>query len=182
MRLRWWIGTIPVLLAAPAFASLGGGGGGSSPTPEPGEPTRTASPTEATKVQNESRKQAEHAYGEAFEQIVKAKADAEAGKGKNAAKEYKRALESAREAARLDAKYHEAWNLVGFASRKLGNYDDALKAYATCLDIKPDYAPAREYLGEAYLEQAKLLKVKIDAWDAAHPQPEAAKPAAGSGQ
>ena len=191
---------IAILIAAPAFGSMSGGSS-PAPPPTPSEAPRSTA-TEATD-QNSSRKQAEHAYGEAFEQIVKAKADVEAGKTKNAAKEFKRALESAREATRLDAKYHEAWNLVGYASRKLGDYDGALKAYATCLDIKPDYAPAREYLGEAYLEldqiekareqlvmldhqqsveEAKQLKAKIDAWDAAHPQKEAAKPATGSGQ
>src|SRR5207249_173721 len=69
-------------------------------------------------------------------------------------------------------------------------------AYLKCLGIKFDYAPAREYLGEAYLEMGKVaqareqlavlerlkasdsvteLKASIDAYVAAHP--EAAAPA-----
>jgi tetratricopeptide (TPR) repeat protein len=199
MRARWWMILMAILVAAPAFAS-GGKEPASSATPS-SEPPREGD--KAASEEPSVRKQAEHAYADAFEQIVKAKADAQDGKEKDAAKKFKRGLESAREAVRLDPKYHEAWNMIGFASRKLGDYDGALQAYATCLDLKPDYAPAREYLGEAYVEldqidkaraqlvmldhqqateEAAQLKAKIDAWDAAHPKKEeAAKPAAGSG-
>ena len=86
--------------------------------------------------------------------------------------------------------YHEAWNLMGYSARKLGWYDKAFAAYDHCLRIKPDYAPAREYLGEAYLEMkqpdkaheqlakleslgatedANTLRTAIDAYEKANP-------------
>jgi tetratricopeptide (TPR) repeat protein len=40
---------------------------------------------------------------------------------------------------------------VGYANRKLGHYDEALAAYGKALTIKPGYADALEYRGEAYL-------------------------------
>jgi tetratricopeptide (TPR) repeat protein len=46
---------------------------------------------------------------------------------------------------------HEAWNYLGYVNRKLGHYDEALAAYGKALTIKPGYADALEYRGEAYL-------------------------------
>jgi tetratricopeptide (TPR) repeat protein len=40
---------------------------------------------------------------------------------------------------------------VGYANRKLGHYDEALAAYGKALAIKPGFADALEYRGEAYL-------------------------------
>jgi tetratricopeptide (TPR) repeat protein len=195
MRLRWMLLSVAMLAAAPSLASMSGG---SSPAPPP-PPSSDQGTTQASSNPDDlsSRQKAEHSYADAYEQIAKAKEDIEAGKDKNAQKKFKQALESAQEAVRLDPKYYEAWNAVGYSSRKLGNYDDALKAYAACLDIKPDYAPAREYLGEAYIElgqldkareqlvmldhfkaveESKALKTKLDAWQAAHPDSSSSKP------
>ena len=195
MRLRWMLMTLPLLIAAPTFASMTGGSAPAPPPPPSTPPGAGATNTESS-GEPTVRQQAERAYAEAYEQITRAKQDVEAGKDKNALKKFKNALESARQAVSLDDKYYEAWNLVGYASRKLGNYDDALKAYDRSLDIKPDYAPAREYLGEAYLElgqidkarqqlvlldhqnaaeESKLLKSKLDAWQASHPDSSSAK-------
>jgi tetratricopeptide (TPR) repeat protein len=137
-----------------------------------------------------ARQEAELSYGLAYEELGKAHKDLADGKPKNADKKLKRVLERAERAVALDANYHEAWNLVGYASRKLGNYDKAFEAYERCLSIKTDYAPARVYLGEAWLErgdpkkareqlallerfqaasEAKALKDQILAWEAAHP-------------
>ena len=46
----------------------------------------------------------------------------------------------------------EAYNLSGFAYRKLGNYNQALQFYDTALKLNPHNLGALEYLGEAYLE------------------------------
>jgi tetratricopeptide (TPR) repeat protein len=55
---------------------------------------------------------------------------------------------------------HEAWNYIGYTSRKLGDYDKALAAYDQALRLKPDYAEAIEYRGEAYLWMNRLEEAK----------------------
>jgi tetratricopeptide (TPR) repeat protein len=45
-----------------------------------------------------------------------------------------------------------AYNLMGFAYRKLGDYPAALTAYHRALTLNPHNRGALEYLGEAYLE------------------------------
>jgi tetratricopeptide (TPR) repeat protein len=49
----------------------------------------------------------------------------------------------------------DAYNLMGFAWRKLGDYDRALAAYDRALALNPHHRGALEYLGEAYLELDK---------------------------
>jgi tetratricopeptide (TPR) repeat protein len=84
----------------------------------------------------------------------------DAGKKDRAAQEarelYGRALERFKEAADLDFTMPEAWNYVGYTSRKLGQYDEALEAYGKALKLKPDYADALEYRGEAYLGMSRI--------------------------
>ncbi len=46
----------------------------------------------------------------------------------------------------------EAYNLSGFAYRKLGKYNQALEFYDTALKLNPHNLGALEYLGEAYLD------------------------------
>jgi Flp pilus assembly protein TadD len=46
----------------------------------------------------------------------------------------------------------EAYNLSGFAYRKLGDYNRALVSYDQALKLNPHNRGALEYLGEAYLE------------------------------
>jgi tetratricopeptide (TPR) repeat protein len=48
--------------------------------------------------------------------------------------------------------HDDAHNLMGFAYRKLGDYDRALEAYDRALALNPHHRGALEYLGEAYLE------------------------------
>jgi tetratricopeptide (TPR) repeat protein len=189
------------LLAAPLAYAMSTEPTSSQPPATPSQPT-----VPGTTLPDGSpptvRQQAEQSYALAYEEVGKAAKDVEDGKAKNAEKHYQRALDHSQKAVSFDERYHEAWNLVGFSARKLGDYDMAFKAYDKCLSIKPDYAPAREYLGEAWLEKGnakkareqlvwlerlgaatelKLLKTHYDAWAAAHPDSSAtpeAKPAA----
>jgi tetratricopeptide (TPR) repeat protein len=48
--------------------------------------------------------------------------------------------------------HDDAHNLMGFAYRKLGDYDRALVEYDRALALNPHHRGALEYLGEAYLE------------------------------
>ena len=50
----------------------------------------------------------------------------------------------------------DAWNLTGFASRKLGNYAASEVAYDKALAIDPKHKGALEYKGELYLTLGNL--------------------------
>jgi tetratricopeptide (TPR) repeat protein len=45
----------------------------------------------------------------------------------------------------------EAYNLMGYSYRRMGEADAAFAAYAKALDIDPEHRGAHEYLGETYL-------------------------------
>jgi tetratricopeptide (TPR) repeat protein len=135
------------LVATPALASFG-----SKPdTPPPSSPSSSSTEVSGQKT---PRQEAEGWYNDAYGDVAKAKdlLAAESPDKKKADKMFKRAIDRADEALKLDNNYFEALNLQGFAWRKLGNYKKSLDAYAACLKIQPDYAPAREYYGQALLE------------------------------
>ncbi len=48
--------------------------------------------------------------------------------------------------------HDNAHSMLGYAWRKLGDYDQSLAAYATALELNPRNRGALEYLGEAYLD------------------------------
>jgi tetratricopeptide (TPR) repeat protein len=188
---------VAILLLIAASAAFAMSSGPSNPPPPPSEPGVPGmnGPGDGRPT---PRQEAEQSYSLAYEDVGKAKKDLEDGKAKNAEKKFRRALERCEKAVSFDERYHEAWNLLGFTARKLGDYDKAFKAYDRCLEIKPDYAPAREYLGEAWLEKGngkqarlqlawlerlgaaeelKALQAQYDVWAAAHPDSAAAPPA-----
>ncbi len=55
---------------------------------------------------------------------------------------------------------YEAWNYLGYAHRKLGDYQAALTAYDRTLNLKPGYPEAIEYRGHAYLGLNRLEDAK----------------------
>lgn len=119
-------------------------------------PTSPSEPSAPLKGALTPRQQAEQWYGDAYDDVARARQDAAAGKAKSAEKRFGRALERARRATELDSTYHEAWNLVGFAARHMNDLPQSLAAYRTCLRLAPDYAPAREYYGEALAQSGDL--------------------------
>lgn len=52
--------------------------------------------------------------------------------------------------------YADAWNLRGFANRKLGSMDEAAKAYETALTLNPEHLGALEYQGEMFIQTGKM--------------------------
>jgi tetratricopeptide (TPR) repeat protein len=48
------------------------------------------------------------------------------------------------------------YTMIGYATRKLGNYDEGVAWYAKALALDPNNANTHEYLGEAYAEKGKL--------------------------
>ncbi len=55
-----------------------------------------------------------------------------------------------------------AWNLLGFTHRKLGDMNEAAKAYAVALKINPDHLGTLEYQGEMYIQTGKLDMAKAN--------------------
>lgn len=80
-------------------------------------------------------------------------------------KGYAEARERFRTAAAADPGMKEAWNLVGYTSRRLGDYEASLKAYDAALALQPDYPEAIEYRAELF-----LLTGRLDDAKAAHGQ------------
>jgi tetratricopeptide (TPR) repeat protein len=82
---------------------------------------------------------------------------------KNPAKareEYQKALDQFKQAAELNVSSPQAWNGMGFAYRKLGDFTRALQAYDRALTIAPSFPDAIEYRGEAYLSLDRLEDAK----------------------
>jgi Flp pilus assembly protein TadD len=52
--------------------------------------------------------------------------------------------------------YADAWNLRGFANRKLGHMDEAAAAYETALKLNPEHKGALEYQGEMFIQTGKM--------------------------
>jgi tetratricopeptide (TPR) repeat protein len=96
----------------------------------------------------------------------KARAKAE----NNAKKEYERALKDFKSAASGSPQMYQAYNGMGFALRKTGDYAQALEMYDRALTLKPGFPDAIEYRGEAYLglnriDDAKKAYLEILAAD-----------------
>jgi tetratricopeptide (TPR) repeat protein len=64
---------------------------------------------------------------------------------------YGKAREKFTAATKADPNLAQAWNGVGYTSRKLGDYKAALAAYDKAIQLRAGYPEATEYRGEAYL-------------------------------
>jgi tetratricopeptide (TPR) repeat protein len=49
---------------------------------------------------------------------------------------------------------------IGFATRKLGNFDAAMGFYGEALSLNPNYTVARAYLGEAWIGKGDVAKAR----------------------
>lgn len=183
-RLTTLIALISMLAVPPAHASYGD-------KPEAPPPAARGSDTPQADASSETpRQRADMWYRDAYKDVEKGSSELAAGKADNAKKKYQRALDRSRRAVELDTTYYQAWNLVGFTSRKLGDYPGSFAAYRAALRLKPDYALAREYYGEGLLETGNLagakeqlaalvrigdaamiaeLRAAVSAYEAAHP-------------
>jgi len=141
---------VVVLGSGAAFAAGGGGapsGGGSFNMPErektPEEQAKSAykQGIRAVKAADKLAKSAE----EATDDEKKTKAQDKANRQYENARGYFAA------ALQRKADMYEAWNYVGYTSRKLGDYDKALLSYDQALRLNPSYNEAIEYRGVAYL-------------------------------
>lgn len=65
--------------------------------------------------------------------------------------DWKEAVAYFKKAVADDAKNAEAYNLMGYSYRRMGEADPAFDAYAKALELDPRHRGAHEYLGETYL-------------------------------
>ena len=73
---------------------------------------------------------------------------------------YSEAREHFRTVVAADPNMKEAWNLIGYTSRRLGEYEESLSAYDAALKLNPDYPEAIEYRAELFLLAARLDDAK----------------------
>jgi Flp pilus assembly protein TadD len=59
-----------------------------------------------------------------------------------------------------EPKNPEAFNLLGYATRKSGDAKGSLQYYQTALQLDPKHLGANEYIGEAYLELGDVAKAE----------------------
>lgn len=93
--------------------------------------------------------------------------DFAAGKAAIDNEQWDSAISSFTKVTAMDPKNADAFNYLGYANRKKGNYDAAFGFYEKALDIDPDHRGANEYIGEAYLltdnlEMAEKYLKKLD--------------------
>lgn len=63
-----------------------------------------------------------------------------------------------------DASNADAWNLLGYTHRNLGQMEESATAYRAALTINPDHLGALEYQGELFLQsgQPDLARANLD--------------------
>jgi len=130
------------------------------PAPPPSTPASAPAPPDTAAALAETKARAQGYYKKGWKDSEAAKAALKAKKDKDAAKKFAKALKSFEEAVKLDPANYEAWNMVGFCSRKTGDLKKAFAAYEQALTLNPDYEEAHEYLGEAYLMSGDIAKAK----------------------
>jgi tetratricopeptide (TPR) repeat protein len=67
------------------------------------------------------------------------------------ARNYAAALPLLQQVVAKDPRDADAYNLMGYATRKSGDPNGSLRYYTTALQIDPKHVGAHEYIGEAYL-------------------------------
>lgn len=67
------------------------------------------------------------------------------------ARNYAAALPLLQQVVARDPQNADAYNLMGYATRKSGDANGSLRYYTTALQIDPKHLGAHEYIGEAYL-------------------------------
>ena len=118
-------------LGFPALDAFAAGGGGSMP--------RTESPRPSPSQSKNPKAQDRETDFQKAEYLIKAE-------------KYEEAIPLLRNVVADNARDADAWNYLGFASRKLGKNEDALGNYQKALAIDPKHKGAHEYLGELHLQ------------------------------
>lgn len=133
----------------------------SPPRSEPKTSTESNQPAATgEKPSDESRALAELSYKKGYKDAMEGKKLKKAGKTAEATEKFAKALAKFEEAIGIYEPYAEAWNMIGYCSRNVGDLRRAFDAYDRSLAINPDYEEAHEYLGEAYLKAGNPQKAR----------------------
>ena len=95
-------------------------------------------------------------YSKGASLIKKAKKLEKKGKIEKANKRYEKAFEYLIKSNKETPNQPDTLNYLGYASRKLGNFEVAEKYYLEGLKIKPDHKGINEYLGELYIKTNRI--------------------------
>jgi len=95
-------------------------------------------------------------YDKGASLIKKAKKLESKGKIDKANKRYEKAFEYLLKSNEKNPNQADTLNYLGFALRKLGNFEEAEKYYLQGLNIKPDHHGINEYLGELYIQTNRI--------------------------
>lgn len=81
---------------------------------------------------------------------------------------HERAIKKLKKAIKEEPDNADIYNYLGFAHRKIGDYDNSKIYYEEALSIEPDHKLALEYQGELFLKldhvhsaQSNLLKLRM---------------------
>jgi tetratricopeptide (TPR) repeat protein len=146
---RFW--TIAALVLAPLPAFTEGAGRRSMPRGERLTPEQEAVADYNDAV--ELTEKADRAEAEAAAQADAARRDKLLRKARS---QYEKAIRKLHEATERKPDLVPALGQLGYAYRKTGAFEDALKAYAQALALAPGYPPVIEYRAEAHLGLGRL--------------------------
>lgn len=173
---------LAVLMLWPLAAGPARAVPGETPSAPPAAPQPAPKAATPEEKAARNRAQAEEAYAQGREAVdagsaaieearaLKAAGDAASLKKaqplrESAVRSFRKAIDLFKKAVRLAPDNHEAWNMLGYSYRKTGQMGEAFQAYDQALKLVPDYEPAREYRGEAYLMVGNVEKAKEElAW------------------
>ncbi len=133
-----------------SLAAGGGGGGSGSGASFPAATQRTPEEVAQAKYRSGLKRRDkawkyETRAAEAATEKKRAKFE------KKAQKQFKKAAGLFEQAIARNPLHYPAWSSLGYALRRMGNYDRSLEAYDESLRLNPSYTEAIEYRAEAHL-------------------------------
>jgi tetratricopeptide (TPR) repeat protein len=147
--------------AIPDIALAAGGGGGGMSMPRTSQPRKQLSPDEL--AQRSYKRAVKHRQNAAKYEQKAEKQSSDKGRDKQlarAAKEYQRCRDDLDEALKHNPNMVAALSDLGFVHRKQGDCAGSLVSYDKALELDPQYTPAIEYRGEAYLQLGRIDDAK----------------------
>ena len=99
-------------------------------------------------------------YDKAVQQIKMAKKLEKKGKTEKAIKRYERAIKFLVKSNKMKPNKADTLNYLGFATRKIGDFENGEKYYLQGLAIEPNHIGINEYLGELYVATNRMNLAK----------------------